>query len=118
MIDAERFLAGVEHARATGGYADPALEKVTVGDWAVGWLAGQTHLKPSTFARYEGILRKQILPRWSSVALANVSHGDAQAWVTSLSKEYSPATVQKVHNVLSLVLEMAVKDGRLSCNKA
>ncbi len=79
-------------------------------------LAGQTHLKPSTFARYEGILRKQILPRWGSVALANVSHADVQAWVTSLSKEYSPATVQKVHNVLSLVLEMAVKDGRLSRN--
>ena len=36
--------------------------------------------------------------------------------MTSLSRQYSPATVQKVHNVLSLVLGMAVKDGRLSRN--
>ena len=117
-IDAERFLAGVEHSKATGGYVDPALAKVTVGDWTDGWLAGQAHVKPSTFARYQGIVRKHIHPRWGAVKLANVSHADVQTWVTALSRQYSPATVQKVHNVLSLVLEMAVKDGRLSRNVA
>ncbi len=115
-IDAERFLAGVEHSKATGAYVDPTLAKVTVGDWADRWLAGQAHLKPTTFARYEGIVRMHIHPRWGAVKLANVSHADVQAWVTSLSRQYSPATVQKVHNVLSLVLGMAVKDGRLSRN--
>ena len=46
--------------------------------------------------------------------LANVSHGDVQAWVTELAKDHSPASVQKIHRVLSLVLDMAVKDGRLT----
>ncbi len=116
--DAERFLAGIENSKTTGAYVDPALSKVTIGDWADRWLAGQAHLKPTSLARYEGILRKHIQPKWGKVKLANVSHADVQTWVTALSKELSPATVQKVHNVLSLVLEMAVKDGRLARNVA
>jgi hypothetical protein len=84
--DAERFLAGIENSKTTGAYVDPALATVTIGDWADRWLAGQTHLKPTTFARYEGILHKHIHPRWGKVKLANVSHADVQAWVTALSK--------------------------------
>ena len=40
------------------------------------------------------------------------------AWVTELARHHSPATVQKIHRVLSLVLDMAVKDGRLARNVA
>jgi integrase len=35
-----------------------------------------------------------------------------------LAKEHSPATVQKIHRVLSLILDMAVNDGRLVRNVA
>ena len=116
--DAERFLAGVENSKATGAYFDPALGKVTIGDWADRWLDGQAHIKPTTHERYAGILRKHIRPKWGTVKLANVSHADVQVWVTALSKEHSPATVQKIHRVLSLILDMAVKDGRLARNVA
>jgi integrase len=117
-VDAERFLASVESAKIVGTYVDPALAKVTVGDWARRWLDGQAHLKPTTRSRYEGVLRKHIHPKWDRVKLANVSHGDVQAWVTELAKDHSPATVHKIHRVLSLVLDMAVKDGRLARNVA
>lgn len=50
------------------------------------------------------------------VRLSDVSHADVQAWVTALSR--SPATVRKVHRILSLILTMAVKDGRLARNVA
>ena len=46
---------------------------------------GQAHLKPTTASRYAGILRKHIHPKWDRVKLANVSHGDVQAWVTELA---------------------------------
>jgi integrase len=117
-VDAERFRASVETSKVTGTYVDPTLAKVTVGAWAQRWLDGQTHLKPTTRARYEGIVRKHIHPKWDRVRLANVSHGDVQAWVTELARGHSPATVQKIHRVLSLVLDMAVKDGRLARNVA
>jgi len=42
----------------------------------------------------------------------------SQAWVAELAQDHSPATVQKIHRVPSLVLDMAVKDGRLARNVA
>jgi integrase len=117
-IDAERFLATVESAKLTGTYVDPRLAQVTVGTWADRWLRGQAHLKPSTHQRYAGIISKHIGPKWARVRLGAVSHADVQAWVTTLSTSQSPASVAKIHRVLSLVLDMAVKDGRLSRNVA
>jgi integrase len=91
---------------------------VTVGEWAKRWLAGQAHLTPSTHERYAGILRKHILPKWASARLGDVTHAEVQHWITTLAITHSPATVTKVHRVLSLILDMAVKDGRLARNVA
>ena len=117
-VDAERFLASVENSKAAGFYVDPSLAQLAVGEWADRWLAGQAHLKPTTFERYEGIVRTHVKPTWGRVTLANVSHAEVQAWVTDLAKESSAASVQKIHRVLSLILDMAVKDGRLARNVA
>ena len=73
-VDAERFLASVENAKASGSYVDPSLAQLTIEEWAGRWLAGQAHVKPTTFERYEGIVRKHVLPKWGRVKLANVSH--------------------------------------------
>ena len=117
-VDAERFLASVENAKSAGNYVDPSLARVTVGEWANRWLEGQTHLKPTTLARYVGIVRTHVIPKWDRVKLGNVAHSDVQAWITELAGSNSPATVHKIHRVLSLILEMAVKDGRLARNVA
>lgn len=117
-VDAERFLASVENAKAAGSYVDPTLAQLTVGEWADQWLAGQAHLKPTTLERYEGIVRTHIKPTWGRVRLANVTHAEVQTWVTHLTQDSSAASVQKIHRVLSLILDMAVKDGRLARNVA
>ena len=115
-VDAQRFLATVQHNKSAGSYVDPVLAKVTLGEWSKRWIEAQAHLKPSTHERYAGILRKQILPKWSSVRLGDVTHVDVQHWITTLAVTYSPSTVAKIHRVLSLILDMAVKDGRLARN--
>ena len=117
-VDAERFVTGVESAKLAGSYIDPALARVTVGEWANRWLAGLGHLKPSTADRYAGIVRKYIAPRWGSTRLADVSHADVQGWIRQLGHDASPATVRKIHRVLSLILSLAVDDGRLVRNPA
>jgi hypothetical protein len=116
-IDAERYLTTVESAKLLGSYVDPALARLTVGEWAARWLAGQVHLKASTLERYAGIVRRHILPTWGRVRLADVSHADVQRWVTGLAATSEPATVRKIHRVLSLTLELAVRDGRLARNR-
>ena len=117
-IDAERYLTTIESAKLSGAYIDPARSRVTVGEWTDRWLAGQAHLKPTTRERYEGIVRRHVRPRWGTTRLADVTHADVQSWVTSLTDGLEPATVRKVHRVLSLILTLAVKDGRLIRNPA
>jgi hypothetical protein len=116
--DAQRFLANVESAKNSGTYVDPALARVTLAEWSRTWMDGQAHLSATTSERYAGVIRKHIEPRWANVPLARVSHSDVQAWVTQLSQTLSPASVRKIHGVLSLILDMAVKDGRLARNVA
>lgn len=115
-VDAVRFMAQVETSKITGAYMDPARAKITLGAWADKWLATQGHLKPSTRARYEGILTKHVLPRWGRVPLGKISHADVAEWVSGI--RLAPASVQYVHRVLALVLELAVRDGRISRNPA
>jgi len=117
-VDAERYLTTVESSKLAGAYIDPALARLVVGEWAKRWLDGRAQLKPSTRERYAGILREHIEPRWADVRLADVSHADIQAWVAGLTAVRSAATVHKVHRVMSLVLALAVKDGRLGRNPA
>jgi integrase len=117
-VDAERFLVTVESSKLSGSYLDPALARLTVADWAARWLDGQVHLKPSTRERYAGILRQHVVPRWGTIKLADVTHSAVQGWVSELATCRAPATVRKVHRVFSLVLQSAVKDGRLVRNPA
>lgn len=115
-VDAKRFLTSVEHSKDVGAYIDPSRSKVTVRVWTVQWLAAQTHLKASTRARYEGIMSKHIVPRWGDTSLFRVSHADVQSWVSSIG--LAPATVRYVHCVFSLLMELAVRDGRIPQNPA
>src|SRR5512132_1152868 len=44
--------------------------------------------------------------------------GQVRGWVTHLCSQRSPATVRKIHRVLSLILALAVRDGQLTRNLA
>lgn len=118
-VDAQRWLDDVSSAMLTGRYVDPALSRVTVGEWSARWLAGQHQLKPSTRATYDSLLRCHVLPSWASVPLSAVTHADVRAWTTALAaRGLAPSTVRQSHRVLSLVLSLAVRDGRLPRNPA
>ncbi len=48
-IDAERFLAAVEHSKSIGSYIDPALGRLSLSFWTDYWLEGAAAgLKPKT----------------------------------------------------------------------
>lgn len=117
-IDAQRFLIVVESEKLRGDYIDPVRSVLTVGELATTWLNSKVNVKPSTWERYALTVRVQIEPRWGSVRLADVTHGDVQTWVGQLCESLSPATVQKTHRVLSQILAAAVRDSRLSRNPA
>ena len=118
-VDAQAWLDTVTTAVQTGNYVDPAKSRVTVGELAVQWLAGKINLKPTTRARYDDVLRTHVLPRWATMSLNRIEHGEIQAWLAELSASgLSGASVRKAHGVLSGILGLAVKDRRLPSNPA
>jgi site-specific recombinase XerC len=58
-----------------------------------------------------------VLPRWAHRQLTALSHAEIQAWVAEqASAGMAPATVRRHFRVLSLVLDLAVRDGRMARN--
>jgi integrase len=63
-------------------------------------------------------MRVWILPRWSSVPLSAITHADIVTWVGEIQRHRSPALTRHTIGVLSQMLELAVRDGRLARNPA
>ncbi len=118
-VDAQAWIDSVTAAVQTGTYVDPRRSRLTVGELAGPWIAGKVNLKPTTRARYEGVLELHVMPRWGAIPLVRVEHGDVQAWVAELSATgLASASVRKAHGVLSGILGLAVRDRRLPSNPA
>jgi integrase/DNA-binding transcriptional ArsR family regulator len=102
-----------------GAYLDPQAGQMKVKPWSEKWIAAQGHLKPSTFTRYKGLLKVQILPRWGGYSLHDVDFLDVQGWVSDLtSSGLSGSTVRQAHRVFSLLMETSVRSKRLLVNPA
>lgn len=118
-VDAQRWLDAVTTAVTTGTYTDPRRSRITVREWSARWLVTKVDLKATTRRGYEGMLRGHVLPRWGDTKLADVTHEQVAAWVAELrSTALAASTVRQAHRVLSLVLGLAVRDGRLARSPA
>ncbi|WP_137120927.1 tyrosine-type recombinase/integrase [Segeticoccus rhizosphaerae] len=116
--DAVVYMAEIITDIRRGDYRDPRAGNTTVGEWARKWLDAQGHLKASTRARYEGLLRVQILPRWGGVRLSNVDFLEVQGWVSDLGKTLSASSVRQAYRVFSLLMETAVRSDKIGKNPA
>lgn len=118
-VDAQRWLDQMRAEMHRGQYIDPAAGKVLVADVGESWQKGLGHLKASTAMRYRGLFRKYVVPRFGKWRLTDVRHSDVREWVNDLSGQgLAPGSVRQAHRVLSLILDEAVKDGRLARNPA
>jgi len=116
--DAERWVAASTTAVARGDWIDPAKSRITVKEWSTVWLATKSHLRPRTRELYETALRVWVLPRWERVPLAAITHTDVVTWMSDLAEERSPAVTRHALLVLTQMLSLAVRDGRLARNVA
>jgi integrase len=114
---AAAFLAEVESALRKGSYVDPRAGRVRFGDYAARWLSARD-VQRTTRARDESLMRNHVLAHWSAVPIGRIDHLAVQQWVAQLASKLSPATVDKCHNLLSLVLAAAVRDRLIGVNPA
>ncbi len=120
--DAEDYLANITVATNRGDYVDPKTAKTTISQLGAEWIANQSHLKPSSFKVLEGAWRTYVEPTWGARRLSDIRHSEVQAWVTKFvghdGKPRSATVVIRAYGVLAGILDVAVRDRRISSNPA
>jgi len=114
--EAEREEARLRHQAATGLDLEPT--KVTLGDYLERWLGTvRPNLAPSTYRRYEGLLRRQVISYIGPVPLSKLRPLHVQQLYARLREAgridgaggLSPRSLLHVHRVLSGALGQAVR---------
>ena len=110
--DAEAFLARVETAVLEGTYLDPKLGRIPFREWVDQWWGTTMHLRPSSRARSQGIVRNQLVPQFGDRPLASIRPTDVRGFVSQLAGSgLAPGSVRKVYNVLRSILRAAEESG-------
>ena len=95
-------------------------EPVTFGSFAVPWLEEYADAKPlkfSTRCGYESILHRHLLSEFGKLALSDLDVTLIERFAVNKRRTgLSPATVNRILNVLSLVLRAAMKRGMIAVN--
>lgn len=93
----------------------------TLGDWAVCCMAeiAASDIKESTYAYYNGILRKHILPALGERKLSGLTKKELQCFVDALSRNgLGAGACSGVFGLLNRFLKYAVQRGALLVNPA
>ena len=107
--DARRYAASIDADLARGDWLDPKLAATTFVEWAETWSAGRVHLRESTRARDDSVMRHLVLPYFGHRRLGQVLSADVQAFVAGLRSDgKAPATVRKAYQLAAGVFSSAV----------
>lgn len=136
--DAVARLAEVEVSKGRGEYVDPADARATIRALGKDRLRDkESSLKPSTYRAISDAWRVYVEPRWGDTPVAGVKHSAVREWVRQLSdgtapsvrresartvglatKPKSATVVLRAHGVLASILDVAVRDRRVTRNVA
>lgn len=107
--DAEKFSVTVESDKIRGMWADPRLAKITVGEWLPTWQASRVHLRPSTRALSESLLRNHVLRYFGDRRLGSVTPTDVQGFVAHLEdKGLATSTVRQCYHLVAGLFSSAL----------
>lgn len=115
---AEDWLSEQMASVVRGDHIAPDRAAMTFGTLADTWKAGLTSRTASTRRSYESVLNTHVLPRWRDVRLSDIEHSQIVTWIAGLTseKKLAPSTVRHCHVVTRMILDLAVRDGRMPRN--
>jgi len=90
--------------------------KLTLGEYATGWLASiQPKLRPSTYGSYSWLYQHYIADKLGSTKLKDLRPDHIRMLYAQMQQQgLSANTIQRVHAVLRQILNQAVRDGLLA----
>jgi integrase len=116
---AQTYLASVETAKARGEYVNPSDARITVNELGQEWLSNRrSDLKPSTFRSIDSAWRIHVQPAWGGRSVGGIRHSEVQSWLSALARTHSATTVLRVHGVLASILDIAIRDRRITHHPA
>lgn len=92
------------------GFAENGDERVDkyFEDWLE--IYKRPNVKPITYTLQERNVRLNILPRWGSYRLKDISRNEYQKWVNELRGHYREGTVRRIHSIFSSAMNDAVHE--------
>lgn len=130
---AEDHKSKLEHDLRAGVYLPEEFGRKKLADVAALWLDSKKRIKASSRHNYARDLRMYVNPQWGSRRIGTIKKQEIEAWITALqlgtapaaflrdSKEtgpLSPASIERLHVVLSASLSYAHKAGWITSNPA
>lgn len=116
---AEQHLAQQGEAKRTGTFVDPLASRQLFGEFVKqSWWPSRRKGRESTEFRDEIVVRLHLLPTFEAVPLDQVTHLMVRDWIAEMSPRKAAATVAKAYQLLTSVLELAVKANVLTSNPA
>ena len=117
---AKQVAQQIQARLALGQSAIPERTRVTLQEYAAGWLAHILRVrKHTTHEDYQKRLDRWILPALGSLLLPDITREKVRSMVTEqLNAALSPKTVQNNVRVLSSLLSQALEDGLIPVNVA
>lgn len=117
--EAEDYLASISVSITSGAYVDPTDARITVSELGKDWLLEQKAvLKPSSMHPIESAWRVRVEPKWGRWPIGEIRHSDVRQWVAELTSELGPVSVIRANGILAGILDVAVRDRRISDNPA
>lgn len=109
-VDAQAWLDGVTASLVRGDYVDPALGRLTVGEWCDRWLEGYSGHRPSTVRAAKTHIAL-IKAEFGSMRLSTVKPSHVRTWTSKLQAEgRAPSYVYAVYRRLAQIMGDAVHD--------
>lgn len=92
------------------GFAENGNE--TIAQYMEKWLEifKRPAVKLNTYLVQERTVRRNILPRWGSYRLKDISRTEYQQWINELREKYSEGTVRRIHSIFSNAINDAVHE--------
>ncbi len=112
--DAEAFETKVKIEIKDGIWLDPAISNIPLKDvWGV-FSELKKGKKLNTQIDYENIWRIHLEPKWGNISVSRIDQTTFDKWV--VSKSLSPQRIGKIHLLMSMLLDLAVKRKNLKSN--
>ena len=117
---AEKAAAVEEEKALTSSRAmpEPEAERITFGDYASTWYAGQD-LAASTMQNYRRHIEEHLLPNFENLMVDEITKGEIDAWERSEREcGYAASSIKTWRGTLHLILADAVDEGVRDSNPA